>query len=388
MWEGIVFLQFGDYKQTYNNLKSGGGERYYAQKHSVDYVSTLVDNFRHVTVLCVNTDYPHELLLSGVSVVGVNVRQHGENAILDYLSTLSFSHLVIRTPLVKIINFATQSNIKVLPIIADSFNGYSIKSKIKNYLLAKTLNNKKIKYLGNHSLNASFSHANIGVSTAKIIPWDWPHIVVPEMFGIKNKINSIPTLFYAGQISKEKGIYDLVDAIELIAKVSAVTLAIAGNDKGNQLQSYISSKKLDTYVSLLGMLPQSDVVNKMASADIVIVPSRHEYPEGLPMTIYEGLASRTPLIVSNHNMFVNKVVDNVSGLIFDAGQPESLAKKCLSLINDAGLYHKISANSAEAWHALKIKVEWTELVSHFIHDDLEKNDIKKISLPSYEGDYA
>jgi len=385
MWEGIVFLQFGDYKHAYNNLESGGVQQYYAQEHSVNYVSKLVDKFKHVTVLCVSTDYPHELLSNDVSVVGINMVQRGENSLLDYLSTLTFSHLVIRTPLVKIINFATRNDIKVLPIIADSFNSDGIKNKIKNHFLVKTLNNDKIKYLGNHSINASTSLSDIGVSPDKIIPWDWPHTIVPEMFEIKNKISSIPTLFYAGQISKEKGIYDLIDAIELMVKVAAVTLEVAGNDKENQLQSYISYKKLDSHISLLGMLPQPDVVNKMASADIVIVPSRHEYPEGLPMTIYEGLASRTPLIVSDHNMFINKVVDSVSGLIFDAGQPDSLAQKCLRLINDADLYQKISTNSAEAWHALRIKVEWTELVSHFIRDDLDNNDMEKISLRSYEG---
>ena len=40
----------------------------------------------------------------------------------------------------------------------------------------------------------------------------------------------------------------------------------------------------------------------MSAHDIVIVPSRHDYPEGLPMTIYEALAMRTPLVVSDHPM--------------------------------------------------------------------------------------
>tara|TARA_R110001592_G_scaffold55489_2_gene169483 strand:+ start:6860 stop:8035 length:1176 start_codon:yes stop_codon:yes gene_type:complete len=382
---GIIFVQYGDYRQAYLNMRAGGEQQYYAQRHSVNYVGTLVQEFTDVTVVCLSADYPYEILPNGVGVIGINVRRYGDKTVLDYVSSLALSHIVLRTPSRIILKYAVRKNIAILPIIADSFKRKGVGSIFSHYILSRALNNTKIKYIGNHSLNASLSLANIGVLAEKIIPWDWPHTVVPELFDVKTEISSIPTLFYAGQISKEKGIYDLIDAIELISNVTSVALEVAGNDKDNQLQSYIKYKNLESYITLLGMLPQPDVINRMALADMVIVPSRHEYPEGLPMTIYEGLASRTPLVVSNHAMFVNKVVDRVSGIIFEAGQAESLAQKCLSLIADADLYNKISINSAEAWYALKIKVEWTELVSHFIRDDLEKNDIEKISLVSYEG---
>jgi len=41
----------------------------------------------------------------------------------------------------------------------------------------------------------------------------------------------------------------------------------------------------------------------MRSADAIVIPSRHEYPEGLPLTIYEALAARTPIVASDHQCF-------------------------------------------------------------------------------------
>lgn len=381
-YNNILFIQYGDYKAAFLNFRSNKGETYYAQKHSVDYVSTLKENHDRVIVLCLSNQYKMSILDNGVEVIGVRNKVRN---IIDFIKNERISKIVLRTPIIRVISYAIRNDIAILPIFADSFDkNQGIIANIKWHYMAGKLNSNFIKIIGNHSTNACFSLSEIGVRANKIVPWDWPHSFVPEMFPVKYKSADIPTLYYAGQISREKGVFDIVDAIEIINKSKSVILKIAGNDNDNKLQKYISQKGLYSQVILLGLIPHSNVVKEMASADVVIVPSRHEYPEGLPMTIYEGLASRTPIIVSDHPMFANKIIDRVSGLIFEAGVPRSLADKCLTLISDSSLYHQISQNSFQAWHALKIKVEWTELVNHFIHDNLSAIEIEGLSLISYK----
>ena len=379
----IVFIQFGNYLEAFTNFELGVPEKYYAQKHSVEYVSKLTQIFNQVTVVCLSSEYEYQLLANGVGVIGLDINNLKSSNLTDTIKSFSPSHIVCRTPNIAVLRYALKNEIKLLPILADSFPKSNLKQWVKRRFLASILNDPKIKFVGNHSINASKSLVEIGVDVKKVIPWDWPHHITPEMFNPKQRCSNDPQLFYAGQISKLKGVYDLVDAVAMLNKITPVKLKIAGNDKEQKLAEYIRIRKLEESIELLGLVPQNSVVNYMVEADMVVIPSRHEYPEGLPMTFYEGLLSRTPVIISNHKMLINKIDNRKSGLIFEASNPDSLAKVCLQLISDPILYSTISYNSSKAWHALKIKVEWSELVDHFIEEDLTKNDIGKISIQSY-----
>lgn len=379
----LLFIQYGDYREAYFNLSQGGQQKYYAQKHSVDYVSSLVNRYSQVKVICVAKYYEEEKLSNGVIVEGIDVRAGGFSAVIKAIYSMSPTYIVLRTPSRAILNYANRNSIKILPILADSFDNNSIKQRIKNWLLSRLLNSNNINCIGNHNLNASSSLTDIGVNGEKVIPWDWPHEKKPEHFPEKTHASLPPKIFYAGQISKAKGVLDLIDAVSILSVDSPVILQIAGNDKDSLVKKYLHDKPAEKNTELLGMLSQPEVLSRMASADIVVVPSRHEYPEGLPMTIYEGLLSRTPIIVSDHKMFKNKVVDGESGLIFKAGDPLSLANKCQLLLSNPDLYSQISKNSAAAWHAMSIKVEWSELVERFLNNEINASFLETNSILSY-----
>lgn len=379
----LLFIQYGDYREAYLNLSQGGQQKYYAQKHSVDYVSSLVNRYSQVKVLCLAKYYEEEKLSNGVIVEGIDVRDGGFSAVIKAISSMYPTYIVLRTPSREILNYANRNSIKILPILADSFDNNSIKQRIKNWLLSRLLNSNNINCIGNHNLNASSSLTAIGIKAEKIIPWDWPHEKKPEHFPEKTQASLTPKIFYAGQISKAKGVLDLIDAISILSVDSPVILQIAGNDKDFLVKKYLHGKPAEKNTELLGMLSQPEVLSRMAAADIVVVPSRHEYPEGLPMTIYEGLLSRTPIIVSDHKMFKNKVVDGESGLVFKAGDSTSLSNKCRLLLSNPELYTEISKNSAAAWHAMGIKVEWSELVERFLNNEINTSFLENNSILSY-----
>ncbi len=124
----------------------------------------------------------------------------------------------------------------------------------------------------------------------------------------------------------------------------------------------------------------------MAKHDIVVVPSRHEYPEGLPNTIYEGLASRSPLIISDHPAYVNRFTDREDCLIFSAADSSDLAEKIESLMCDVALYNKLSKNSLNSLDSLYIGIEWTVLIGFFLGDPrnqtgwVQGNSLGKLGL--------
>jgi glycosyltransferase involved in cell wall biosynthesis len=106
----------------------------------------------------------------------------------------------------------------------------------------------------------------------------------------------------------------------------------------------------------------------MREADVVVIPSRHEYPEGLPLTIYEALAARTPIIASDHPMFLGPLTHEQSAVIFPGANADALASAIRRLADDATLYAKLSANSKQAWQALQLPVSFGDLLEKWLSE--------------------
>jgi glycosyltransferase involved in cell wall biosynthesis len=107
----------------------------------------------------------------------------------------------------------------------------------------------------------------------------------------------------------------------------------------------------------------------MREADAVVIPSRHDYPEGLPLTIYEALAARTPIIASDHPMFRGALAHERSAIIFAASDTAALASAIQRLAGDSALYAMLSANSEAAWNALQLPVSWGDLLEKWVFDE-------------------
>jgi glycosyltransferase involved in cell wall biosynthesis len=109
----------------------------------------------------------------------------------------------------------------------------------------------------------------------------------------------------------------------------------------------------------------------------VIVASRHDYAEGLPNTIFEAFASRTPLIASDHPAFIDRLRPTVDSLRFHAGHARDLAEQVERLMHGPELYTRLSRQSASALSDLYVGIEWTDLVARFLDDPTCKRDWTK-----------
>ena len=58
-----------------------------------------------------------------------------------------------------------------------------------------------------------------------------------------------------------------------------------------------------------GLVPNGEVFDLFRKADVVVVPSHREYAEGFPLTMFEAMGSRTPIVCSDHPMFVPVLKD-------------------------------------------------------------------------------
>ena len=104
----------------------------------------------------------------------------------------------------------------------------------------------------------------------------------------------------------------------------------------------------------------------MRSADVVVIPSRHDYPEGFPLTIYEALCAQTPMIVSDHPMFCEQLKHRVSAMIFPASDSMALAESLRTLLTAPELYANLSAMSQATWEKLQVSVKWADLLERWL----------------------
>ena len=95
-----------------------------------------------------------------------------------------------------------------------------------------------------------------------------------------------PYLLFVGDITYNKGVYDLLNAYESwqVHHPGFQLVLIGTNREGNRFLNQLQQTKGATY---LGYVPHSDALALMQGAEIVVLPSRSE---GLPTVILEAIA--------------------------------------------------------------------------------------------------
>lgn len=107
------------------------------------------------------------------------------------------------------------------------------------------------------------------------------------------------SLLYVGRIVHDKGIFDLVDAIEnlVIKKIKNLTLHLVGDgDDLLLLRQKIEKSKLKEYIILHGKITDKEsLIRFYKESDLFVFPSHHE---GFPRVLYEAMVFGIPIITT------------------------------------------------------------------------------------------
>ncbi|NEO69380.1 glycosyltransferase [Moorena sp. SIO3H5] len=373
----LLIIQYGgDYHEAFKCLANGGAETYYAQKYSVDAVAEIGKQIGEVATLCCMTEKPYnQLLEKGVRAIGagfngeINVKK-----LIKLIEDYNPNHLIVRTPIRDVFHWAIENSVPTLALFAESIPTSKVRNKVRNYLLSQLLNNDGIQWIGSYGIDSSRVLQEIGVKSDKIIPWSFIVTETPESLPSK----TLPAqakywqLFYIGSMIEAKGVGDILESIaQLKAHKFPIKLKIAGNDQTGFFANKAKELQIEDCVEFLGLVPNNTVVPLMRESDLVLVPSRHEFPEGFPLAITHALCARTPIIASDHPMFINKLKDGISAKIFPAGNSVALAESIQKLLSNSDLYHNLSIASYETWKSLQVPVKFADLIQRWLHDSPE-----------------
>lgn len=368
----LLFVQYaGDYRETFERLAAGGGETYYAQRYSVDSVAEIGKQIEEAAVLCCMTTEPYnQVLENGVRAIGAGFSGEIQvKKLINLIEEYKPTHLVVRTAVREVFGWAIKNKVKTIATFAESVSQRGLRSKLRNYLLSSLLNHEQVEWVGAYGLNSARLFQNIGVNANKIIPWDFIVTETPDSFSPKFiPGNNKPwTLFYIGAMIEAKGVGDVLDAVaQLRTKNHPVRLRIAGKDQNDFFLNKARQLQIEDSVEFLGLVPNNTVLPLMREADAVLVPSRHEYPEGFPLAITHSLCARTPIVASDHPMFLENLTDGFNAMIFPAGNAMALAERIEKLFLNPDLYRSLSVTSQEAWEQLQIPVKWADMISRWL----------------------
>jgi len=375
----LVIVQYaGDYAEAFHRLAKEGIENYYAQKYSVDAVTEMRKRAESesVTVICCMTpEFEDVVLENGVRAIGCGfTNKINSQKLIQLIAQQNPTHLVMRAIVPDVFKWAIKTKIRTIAVFAESIVTKTWRNKIRNYFFAKLLNNEQIEWVGTYGITSSLLFKEIGVKPDKIIPWDFlletnPGSLLPKKF--PTGLNTLK-LFYAGALVQSKGVGDILEAVaKLRERHISVDLKMAGEGEEEFFAKRVEELQIKDSVEFLGMIATSTLEDKMRDSDVVLVTSRHEYPEGFPLTIQHALRTRTPIVASDHPMFKTHLKHGVNSMIFEAGNSVALAECMEKLISDSALYHNLSVASHSTWHELRLPVKWAELIDRWLDDTPE-----------------
>ena len=184
--------------------------------------------------------------------------------------------------------------------------------------------------------------------------------VIPNFFNNEiNKLKENTTIgnyvVFAGRISPEKGIPDLLNAA---CKLSHIPFKLAGSVRAGYLKEF----DIPENVTLVGMLDTVELQKLYSNARVYLHTS--VCYEGFPMVFPEAMAHKLPIIAPNMAGYSEIVVNNENGLLFEPGNIISLTETIQKLWKDPLLCNKLGNYAFEmVQKEYSLKVYYKKLVT-------------------------
>jgi glycogen synthase len=154
-------------------------------------------------------------------------------------------------------------------------------------------------------------------------------------------------LIFVGRIERSKGVFDLLEIAEILRRTCKVSVTIEVCGAGGaltELENAVNAGRGAGQVVLKGRLERAELLETYGRAHAVIVPTRGDFAEGMPLVCAEAVLSGRPIVTSR--------LSNALPLLGEAiaeAEPEdveSYARVVRRLAEDDAYYQRLRAACA------------------------------------------
>lgn len=182
-------------------------------------------------------------------------------------------------------------------------------------------------------------------------------------------------LLSIGRLVKEKGIFELAEALPYLSEEYVVVYVGDGPEKEKLQRQEMYNDRL----FLVGQIPNDKVREYLLASDIFILPS---YSEGLPTVVIEAMALKIPIICTNVGG-VPDLFGEYANLLIQPRSVQDIVARVKELIADPvfyeavteELYQRVHANYSAVDNANKLVEKYRELTNKSIDSTHEINHI-------------
>ncbi len=156
-------------------------------------------------------------------------------------------------------------------------------------------------------------------------------------------------VMFAGRVEQSKGVFDLVDiATALSARCTRpVAFHVCGEGSALQpLRDLLATRDLGRLITVHGRLERAELLDQYTQADAVIVPTRGNFCEGMPLVCAEAMLAGCPVVTSRLSNALPVIGDAIAEAVPE--DVESYVAALLRLAEDPVFYEERRAACAPA----------------------------------------
>ncbi|HEU5048434.1 MAG TPA: glycosyltransferase family 4 protein [Rickettsiales bacterium] len=182
--------------------------------------------------------------------------------------------------------------------------------------------------------------SGLAVAQTAVVPNGIP---LPAPVVRQREAGAVRRFLFAARMTPEKGCQVLLDAVKLLPPEVKFELCVAG--KGELEPAFHEAAASDSRIRLLGYIQGEEKTATFRAADCLILPSL--WYENAPVVIVEAAAYGIGVIGSNIGAIPEFVAHEKTGLLFEPGNPASLAQAMRRFIDDDALPATFAQNAQQ-----------------------------------------
>jgi glycosyltransferase involved in cell wall biosynthesis len=146
----------------------------------------------------------------------------------------------------------------------------------------------------------------------------------------------VPVLLFVGRLVKQKGVYDLLDALPWVLERAPCHLLIAGEGPEEAgMRAAVARLGLDRHVTFAGYLRGAELSAAYRAASALVLPTF--WGEGFPTVVSEAMYAGLPVVTTPIRGAADELTEGTHVLFTPAHDATALANTLIRLLEDPAL---------------------------------------------------